>query len=283
VIFETTDERHSGGGMYSSASDLAKFGGDILSSAQLSPSITRRWMKPLAHTSALTLSVGAPWEIWRIKSNISTGHIIDLYTKGGSIGLYNSLLILIPDYQVAVAILTARKEETVINAVAVAETVVQTFIPVLNQVGREEARRDLAGIYISDGSVNSSSQLSVDGMGLLVEKWISNGSDLLAVAERYSQMTKGGNLKSVRLYPTGLVEKIDGGTRVGYRALFETGRSMREGVRVFGQDLNAWGMVDQNTYGRIGVDDFVFELDAEGNAISIEPRVLRTKLMRTEF
>jgi hypothetical protein len=281
VLYVSTDERYSGGGMYSSSSDLAKFGGDILSSAQLSPSITHRWMKPLAHTSVLTLSVGAPWEIWRVKSNISTGHAIDLYTKGGSYGLYNSLLILIPDYQVAVAILTAGKEESVINTVA--EMVVQTLIPVLHQVAREEARRNLAGVYISDGSVNSSSQLSAHGMGLLVEKWISNGSDLLAVAERYSQMTKGGNLKSVRLYPTGLVEQIEGGTRVGYRALFETGRSMREGLRVFEQDINAWGMVDDNTYGRIGVDDFVFELDAEGNAISIEPRVLRTKLMRTEF
>jgi hypothetical protein len=267
--------------MYSSSSDLAKFGGDILSSAQLSPSITRRWMKPQAHTSALTLSVGAPWEIWRTKSNISTGHAIDLYTKGGSIGLYNSLLVLVPDYQVAVAILGAGTEESVLGTVA--EMVVQTFIPVLHQVAQEESRRNLAGVYISDGSVNSSSQLSADGMGLLVEKWISNGSDLLAVAERYSQITNGGDLKSVRLYPTGLVEQIDGGTRVGYRALFETGRSIREAVRVFGQDLNAWGMVDQNTYGRIGVDDFVFELDAEGNAISVEPRVLRAKLMRAKI
>jgi hypothetical protein len=265
--------------MYSSASDLAKFGRDILRSAQLSLSVTRRWMKPLAHTSDLTLSVGAPWEILRIKSDISTGHTIDLYTKGGSLGLYNSLLILIPDYQISVAILTAGTEESITHTVA--EMMIQTFVPLLHQVAREEARRNFAGIYISDSSDNSSSQLSAHGIGLLVEKWISNGSDLLAVAERYSQMTNGGDLKSLRLCPTGLVEQIDGGTRVGYRALFETGRSMREGARVFNQ-ASAWGMVDQITYGMIGVDDFVFELDAEGNAISIEPRVLRTKLMRAE-
>jgi hypothetical protein len=266
--------------MYSSASDLAKFGRDILRSAQLSPSVTRRWMKPLAHTSELTLSVGAPWEILRIKSNISTGHTIDLYTKGGSLGLYNSLLILIPDYQISVAILAAGTQESVTHTVA--EMMIHTFVPVLHQIAREEARRNLAGVYISDGSDNSTSQLNADGMGLLVEKWISNGSDLLAVAERYSQMTNGGDLKSLRLYPTGLVEQVDGGARVGYRALFETGRSMREGVRVFDQ-ASAWGMVDQITYGMIGVDDFVFELDAEGNAISIEPRVLRTKLMKSEL
>ena len=267
--------------MYSSSSDLAKLGKDILCSAQLPPVVTRRWMKPLAHTSALTLSVGAPWEIRRIRSNISTGHTIDLYTKGGSIGLYNSLLILVPDYQVAVAILTAGTEESVTNIVA--EMVAQTFIPVLHQVAREEARKNLAGVYVSDGGLNSSLQLNADGVGLLVERWINNGSDLLAVAEAYSQLTNGGKLKSVRLYPTDLVDEIDGGTRVGYRALFETGGSMREAVRVFDQDPNAWGMVDQNTYGRIGVDDFVFELDSDSNAISVEPRVLRTKLVRIQL
>lgn len=276
-----TDKKHSGGGMYSSSSDLARFGRDILRSAQLSPAATRRWMKPLAHTSALTLSVGAPWEIWRLRSNITTGHTIDLYTKSGSIGLYNSLLVLVPDYQVSVAILIAGTDDTILSPVA--EMVVQAFIPVLHQVARDEAVRELAGVYISDGALNSSLQLNADGLGLLVEKWISNGSDLLAVAEAYSQMTNGGNLKSLRLYPTNLVDEINGRLRVGYRAAFEIGRSMIEAVRVFDQELSAWSGIDQNTYGRVGVDDFVFELGKEGSASFVEPRVLRAKLVRRQF
>jgi hypothetical protein len=53
-------------------------------------------------------------------------------------------------------------------------------------------------------------------------------------------------------------------------------------MRVFDQYLNAWGQVDQNTYsyGKIGIDDFVFELDEDGDAVSIEPRILGLKLMR---
>jgi len=51
-------------------------------------------------------------------SNITTGHTIDLYTKSGSIGLYSSLLTLIPDYQVTVAILTAGPEDSVIETAA---------------------------------------------------------------------------------------------------------------------------------------------------------------------
>lgn len=55
-------------------------------------------------------------------------------------------------------------------------------------------------------------------------------------------------------------------------------------MRVFDQYLNAWGQVDQNTYsyGKIGIDDFVFELDEDGDAVSIEPRILGLKLMRIQ-
>ena len=265
--------------MYSTSSDLARLGRDILLSAHLAPSVTRRWMKPLAHTSALTVSVGAPWEIWRTRSNIITGNTIDLYAKGGSIGLYNSLLVLIPDYQVAVAILTAGPEGSVINTIA--ETVVQAILPVLHQSAREEATKNIVGHYISDSAFNSSLLLKADEFGLVIEKWISKGSDLLATAEAYSQMTNGGNIRSVRLYPTNLVDEIDGKVRMGYRALIDTGASMRSTMRVFDQDTNIWARVDQNTYGRVSVDEFVLELDAGGNAISMEPRVLGIRLMRT--
>ena len=54
-------------------------------------------MKPVTHTSSLTSSVGAPWEIFRMK--IPRG-VVDLYTKGGDIGVYSSLLVLVPDYDV---------------------------------------------------------------------------------------------------------------------------------------------------------------------------------------
>ena len=264
--------------MYSTSSDLARFGSDILLSAHLAPSVTRRWMKPLAHTSALTVSVGAPWEIWRTRSNITTGNTIDLYTKDGSLGLYNSLLILIPDYQVAVSILTAGPEGNIIKTIA--ETAVQTIIPVLHQSAREEAARKLVGHYFSNTTFNSSMQLKADESGLVITKWINLGSDLLVTAEAYSRMTNGGNIRSVRLYPTDLVDETDGRTRMGYRALFDIGENMRSATRVFDQDHNIWARVDQNTYGRISVDEFIIELDTNGNAISIEARVLGIKFMR---
>jgi hypothetical protein len=265
--------------MYSSSSDLAKFGRAIMLSAQLPSSVTRRWMKPVTHTLGLTLSVGAPWEIWRTQSNISTGHTVDLYTKGGSIGLYNSLLVLIPDYQVAISILSAGPEDSGINKIA--EMVIQTLVPVLHQSAREEATKNLVGEYTADAKLNSSIMLDSDDLGLIVKRWISNGSNLLDLVETYSQITGGGHVRSVRLYPTDLVDHVDNKTRVGYRILFDVRGSEMLVRRVFDQSLNAWGQVDQNTYGKTGVDDVVVEFDGEGSAISIQPRVLGVKLLKT--
>jgi hypothetical protein len=264
--------------MYSSSSDLAKFGRDILLSAQLSSSVRRRWMKPMAHTSGQTLSVGAPWEIWRTRSNITTGHAVDLYSKGGSIGLYNSLVVLIPDYQVAVSILIAGPEGSVIQAIA--ETVVQRFIPVLHQSTREEATKNLVGSYVANDNLNSSMMLKVDDLGLTVEKWISNGSDLLDLIETYSQITNGGHVRSVRLYPTDLVDQLGEEIRVGYRILFDVATGEKPGTRVFDQSLNSWSQIDQITYGKTGVDDIVLEFDVDRNAVSIMARVLGVKLFK---
>jgi hypothetical protein len=235
-------------------------------------------MKPMAHTSGQTLSVGAPWEIWRTRSNITTGHAVDLYTKGGSIGLYNSLVVLIPDYQVAVSILIAGPEGSVIQAIA--ETVTQMFIPIIHQSTQEEAAKNLVGSYVANDNLNSSMMLKADDLGLIVEKWINNGSDLLDLIETYSQITNGGHVRSVRLYPTDLDDHIGEEIRVGYRVLFDVSTGENPGTKVFDQSLNSWGQIDQVTYGKTGVDDVVLEFDEDGSAVSIEARVLGVKLFK---
>jgi hypothetical protein len=249
---------------------------------QLPPHITRRWMKPLSHTSALTLSVGAPWEILRTKTNIISGHTIDLYTKSGSIGLYNSLLILIPDYEVAISILTAGPDSTVMTDIA--EMLTQTFIPVLQQASGDEAARNIAGTYGSDVGLNSSIQLSVadDGQGLVIQSWISNGADILATAEMYAQATNGGSVKLVRICPTNLVSRAGDVVRVAFRATFDTVTDRPAAVRAFDWEDNMWGKIDQITYGKIAVDDFVIEFDADGRAVSIEQRFLGVRLFRVQ-
>jgi len=227
--------------------------------------------------------------------------VIDLYTKSGSVGAYGSLLILIPDYNVAVTILTAGPGEGVVNFVA--DTVVQMLLPALDATAKEQALKRFGGMYVSGAQINSSLTLGVDsGPGLVVERWISNGTDSLAAAQAYSDVTGGGKIKSVRLYPTNLPSpghanqswdlvfsnETDGPAttimaKVAFRAIFEVSTEKGNTSRIFGTDTSTWATVDELTYGNLGVDEFVFSLRGSGDGsevVAVAPLALRITLQK---
>lgn len=276
--------------MYSSSSDLAKFGRDILLSEQLSTLETRRWMKPHSHTSSLTFSVGSPWEIFRTKSQISHGRTIDLYTKSGSLGQYDSLLVISPDYGVALSILTAGSSSAAAVKMA-SEMVLQTLIPALeNQMLRKECDR-LCGTYGSaDQSKNSSLTLSVDTDGLQIEQWINQGVDFLETMKAYSSQSGSPPIQRVLLQATNLESRSDspcqnddGSRRVKYHAIFDSSTDESAGpTRIMDQTANHWSSIDTPMYGEIAFDDFILHFDHTGNAVAIEPRVMRETLSKTD-
>lgn len=274
--------------MYSSSSDLAKFGRAILLSKQLSPLDTRRWMKPSSHTSSLSLSVGSPWEILRTKSQISHGRTIDLYTKSGSIGQYNSLLVISQDYGVALSIMTAGPSSAAVIEVA-SELVLQSLIPTLENQTLYEACKSLCGTYeSSDRSKNSSLTVSLDTNGLQVERWINRGVDFLAVVQAYASQTGSPSvhmiLQATNLeYPPNIQGKEVMSRRVAYRAVFAKDTSDSTGQqRITDQSARQWSSVDTPMYGEIAYDDFVVHLDHSGIVFAIEPRVMRDTLYKVD-
>ena len=71
--------------MFSNTVDMLAFSEAILSNKLLSPIETRKWMKPISHTSSLGYSVGAPWEILRSNTLTKDRRVIDVYTKSGDL------------------------------------------------------------------------------------------------------------------------------------------------------------------------------------------------------
>ncbi|KAE8337423.1 hypothetical protein BDV24DRAFT_177523 [Aspergillus arachidicola] len=287
--YQDTGDETPTAGMYSSSSDLAKFGRGILLNKRLSPVDTRRWMKPNAHTSSLSLSVGSPWEIWRTKSQISHGRSIDLYTKSGSIGQYDSLLIVSPDYGVALSILVAGSSSAAVIKVA-SEIVLQSLIPTLENQTLYEACNGLCGTYnSSDPSKNSSLTVAADADGLMLERWVNRGVDFKAVIQAYAAQPGSPSIKSIRLQATNIESmptvqgKDIGSRRVTYRAMFERDRSHGTGPRqIMDQSEGLWSSVDTPMYGEVAVDYFVVHLDRSGVAVAIEPRVMRDTLYKVD-
>lgn len=240
---------------------------------------TLRWMKPGSLTSSTTLFVGAPWEIVRTRSSIKTGSLVDLYTKSGSVGAYQSLLVLIPDYQVTMAILAAGPDAATALHIAT-ETAIQTLLPALGSAAKAESCSKFCGEYAPAGASRDSVLVIAtdDGPGLLLKEWTHQGHDLIAAGQAYSDATRGGEIKSLRLLPTGLRS----GSRASYRAMVNIVPYQYDPSvdYVFDPQANLWGTPDQLMYGGTAIDDFVFHLDSRGCSAAIEPRVLRETYQR---
>lgn len=283
---EKTDYHHSAGGLYSSTKDLSNLARAILKSTLLKPAQTRKWLKPHTHTASFQNSVGAPWEITRTSGLTQDNRVIDLYAKNGALGLYTSLLILIPDYDIALTILSAGPAAP--NNV-LAETAIKTFLPAIERIQKKHAVAHYAGSYTSSSS-NSSLVLTVDeGPGLHITQWINHGRDIFAAYIALNQITRG--TLNVRLYPTRLSSRTANSTAttISFRAIFRilappapSNRSRPTSDRdrrFLSTTCQSWGAIDSFPYGLRGTDEFVFHVEGKGGeVVSVEPRAFRMVL-----
>lgn len=200
-----------------------------------------------------------PWEIWRAP-NLVTDHLLDLYTKSGDLGLYSTLIVLSPDYNVGFVVLVAGNESTTVTEL-ISDTVAATIFPALERTAQQQAQAKYAGTYTStEKGVDSKIELSTQqGLpGIHVDTWISNGTDITKALAEFVGDPAG---LDIRLYPTGLVQTTGAASeRIAYRAVFETLDTAPDGG-VFSPDCISWVSVDSFVYGNVGVDEFVFEVE----------------------
>ena len=267
------------GGVLSSINDLAKLGLSILNSTLLPQQETRKWLKPISHTGSLQLSIGRPWEIFRVTNPIN-GCVSDLYTKGGDGPGFSSYLILSPDHGAGFTILIAGNASTLIASPAIADILTSTVIPALESQAAAEAAESFAGTYASKSpSLNSSVTLSVDpsrGAGLLVTSWISNGTDMFS----WLASSAGDELS---LFQTDLRDTPVGQAgQVAFRGTFGLSKYKCD-VEIFVDQATtdlAWADVESLFYGGASFDLFVFDVDAKRDAIAVRPAATRAKLQK---
>lgn len=269
----------SEGGMYASNNDLLSFGTAILSNALLHSAQTRSWLKPRTFTASMGLAVGAPWEIVRGPNLTTDGRNIDFYAKTGDVGDYSSIFALVPDYDLVIAMNVAGPDSETASNLVIFSQLVRAIIPVVDQIGKSEASKKLAGTFT--GGANSSLQLSVDDFGVLVSNFIANGAD---VAKGYSEMSQAGDEQTtIRLYPT----NIHSGNRSSWRAVYQIGTE-EDGAEANAQlffpqgSCQTWFFIDRMEYGLESLDHFVLTEDETGKIAAIEPKAWRLTLERKD-
>lgn len=270
------DTRDAGpaGGIYSSIADLRRIGQSILTYEMLSPSQTRRWMKPVSFTADPQVAVGAPWEIARVPS--TTNRANWMYTKGGQLGMYSSLMALLPDWGVGITILTAGTDDPgVVSKIPAA--ILSKLVPALEQAAKRQARQSYSGHY---GDARNGMTVTVQDSlpGLAVTSWFMDGRDMFdSIRLIVSGPSTGPGNVSMRLYPTGLHTQTAGNAGLeSWRAVYE----IIDTASPSSSYCASWFSVDSVTYGGVSIDEFVIDLSADGTSQGISIRAFDTRLER---
>ncbi|KAI1387977.1 beta-lactamase/transpeptidase-like protein [Hypoxylon trugodes] len=277
------------GNMYTSTSDLSRVGRAILRSTLIPPAMTRRWLKPVTFSSDPKSGVGMPWGVRQLPfdggtSNGSPYQFATTFNKAGSLGKYNTLMAIIPDFDIGFSIMAAGDAPSSLM-MSVADTLSNTYLPTMMNTARIQANQIYGGTYKNPNSaVNSSLSIIVDTQapGLGLSSWISNGTNLLWYSVALSQNVSKDYWEkirpSVRLYPTGLWDATsDGGKRVAFKAVFED-LSLPNNSKPFTTDCSTWVSVAGIMYGSKPLDQFIFNFNAAGNVTSVENSALRNRL-----
>ncbi|KAF3932926.1 Beta-lactamase [Dactylellina cionopaga] len=283
------------GGIYSNAADMRALGISILQSKLLSAAATRLWMKPRAHTSSLTLSFGSPWEINRLTLPVSAKstryRVSDLYTKAGGQAGYTTVFALSPDHKLGFSVLvagaTASRDRWTVRA-----AVGETFITAAEVAGKEIASEKFAGTFVIPGNENTNLTLTVspDSPGLGLPEFFLGGADarLNITQPGLTLEALRGRKQIIRLYPTGLEERLDnGGRQLKYRAVVQISPLTPRAVVEGGDSLFDDGCVTalntaffESPYNTQFYDEFIFELDASGQLCKVIYPAAETILTR---
>lgn len=255
-------------GAYSTTNDLAAIGKAILNSTLVSKTVTRRWYASTTFVETIEQAVGRGWEIFRLKIG---GHSVELYTKSGFWGVYTSVFAIIPDYNVGFSILTASNNATGNLMGSFPNTLAPVLLEAAEKIGREQANRNFAGHYYSAAS-NTSVTIETDYLpGLKLTQYISNGTDLIGTV--FGLFGEGVDF---RLVPNQL---YSGKGQVGFTGVYAPPQPPpANGTFYF--PCQTWLDIDDFTYGSVPLGNFVFSVDEDGSASSVQLKALKEILQR---
>ncbi|KAL2861171.1 serine hydrolase domain-containing protein [Aspergillus lucknowensis] len=270
------------GGLFSTLNDLAKFSTGVLNSTLLTPTETRRWMKPVTHMSDLHYSIGAPWEIYRYE-HPDTGLVTDIYTKLGDSGNYGSMTLFLPDFDAGINVITASSKTTrSAQTLFLIQQVVDVILPALTNQAARELARNYAGTYVATANNLNSSMTFVAAQrgppGLVISSWISNGTDLAPWLPYII------NARSYGLRPT--ISPLGNEGQMVFRPATTPTEPVRPGnpSNLFTNFYQAdqFAQLGQATYAGQYLSEFVFDVEADGSVSAVTPAAWRVRLEKRE-
>lgn len=234
----------------------------------MSQATTRRWYSTTSFVDTIDQAVGRGWEIFRLRVD---GHTVDMFTKSGNWGVYASVIFLIPDYDFGFSILTASGTRGSAVSELLPNTIVNTLLPVLESIAKQQANNNFAGQY-SSPSTNSSVTITTDDWpALKVTQYLADGVDLLS-----SVFALFGDDVDFRIIPNQLYKN----NQIGFTGIYQPPTAIPSEDEFY-WPCQSWLDVDDFTYASVPLGSMVFEMDSNRNASSLQLKALRETLQRS--
>lgn len=185
--------------------------------------------------------------------------------------MYTTVIALSPDHDMGVSILTSG-DETQAAFNTIRQAFLDVWLAVAEETARDQAQATYEGTYASNVAGDNSSivvGLSPGEPALFVDRVISNGTDVLQYVINAAGLGGKEGKFGLWLYPMGLVDessdKVDGGKkRVAFRGWPGlVGETPSE-------TCGSWAESDRLRWANYPGDLYVFEVDQEGKASSVE-------------
>ncbi|KAF2015353.1 beta-lactamase/transpeptidase-like protein [Aaosphaeria arxii CBS 175.79] len=165
------------GGIYSSSKDLSKYLRYILTKYN---GITHalNWAHPVSPGDGLQTFYGTPWEIFRTDEILlGSKRSVRFITKSGGLPGYQSIIMTVPEYDLGITILVAGTGRIFTELL---EAVTVEAVRAAEEVAIRQLHERYAGEYAAEqAGLNTSMILVADERGLVLERFISNGTDVL--------------------------------------------------------------------------------------------------------
>lgn len=261
------------GGIYSTSSDLSRFLRAILNSELLDEVTTNAWFKPHSWSSGLTATFGMPWEIFRTTTLLpDSDRGITLVTKAGALFGYVSHIVLMPEYDLGFNLLVAGDSEALSW---LDNEVITTVVHGVEKIARDQTKAKYAGFYKSS-ALNSSLTLEVDGSsGLVVQSWISNGTDFLSEFTHLMTGKRDTDQSRVQLVPAKVCPTD--GVESWRATIVPNDRTSKVVI-----DFCLINDVDSFMYGERSMQQFDFAFDEHGGVSGVTLPAFRVTLQKTK-
>jgi CubicO group peptidase (beta-lactamase class C family) len=261
------------GAIYSSAADLSKYLRYILTHYNaIATGIN--WVHPVSPSEGLHSFYGMPWEILHTDRVLKNSRrTVRFITKSGGLPGYTSLIATVPDFDLGFTILVAGNFDIFPK---ILDAVGATIVRAAEEIAIRQLQERYAGTYPSTGhGSNSTITFVADERGLVIERFISNGTDILKNAFKPTNQPWYAQAVPTLLFSDEKKQKGE-----FWRVVQSHERTEGEGS--IWDDFCSTN-IDTILYGPFGYNELVF-WDAENDGIfrRVELTAFKLNLTRTE-